>query len=314
MSTNSTQPRQPKGRPVGGQFAAKSNPEADVTLGGAPLKEVGRGQWEVTNTTSRELSTDGIDGGLHFRRIEIVPGGRADARAHAGAAARLMADSTGATYEDLIASLRDQEGDHVTVLTQSPRAKSVEATEGTVTVQDGGRVGLLNKGSKTKGHYLSGMSGCPRVLAVKSGYGGQMALAEMYRSFENQVPAVDPVSENVLTDIPFGTNGARSDVAAVFLMDHPGFEDTQDGRGCVFFATDRDPEDVVNGYFVAPAGSGLFSESGSFTTRQLQQWTGRVRDYRPDALDFKVAMKLADWAETQGSMLSVYEAIREASS
>ena len=33
MTTSSTaHPRQPKGQPTGGQFAAKSNPEADIEL------------------------------------------------------------------------------------------------------------------------------------------------------------------------------------------------------------------------------------------------------------------------------------------
>lgn len=36
MSTNDSQPRQPKGRPIGGQFAAKENPESDLDLGGTP--------------------------------------------------------------------------------------------------------------------------------------------------------------------------------------------------------------------------------------------------------------------------------------
>jgi len=37
MSTNDHQPRQPKGRPIGGQYAAKSNPESDIDLGGGQL-------------------------------------------------------------------------------------------------------------------------------------------------------------------------------------------------------------------------------------------------------------------------------------
>lgn len=319
-TTSSTQPRQPKGRPVGGQFATKENPEADTALDGAelgttahlePLKEISRGEWEVTNTTTRMLSNDPIDGGMHLRRMEIVPGGRPDARSHAGAAAILMTDRF--TQEDLLASLRERNGKHVTVLTQSPGSKSVTAREGTVIVQDDGKIGLMNKGSKVKGHYIAGVNGAPHVLGTRDGYGKQAELAEVYRSFEAQVPAVDPVSADQLDDIPLASytdGGPRSDVAAVFLMDHPGFDDSTDGRGSMFFATDRDPEDVVNGYFVAPPGSGLYSESGSFTTTQLQQRSGRVRGYRPGALTFKRAMDLADDAEERHSMRAAYREVQ----
>ena len=77
-------------------------------------------------------------------------------------------------------------------------------------------------------------------------------------------------------------------------------------------ATDRDPEDVVNGYFVAPPGSHLYSESGSFTTKQLATIAGRVRDYQPGRLTFKDAMELGYRSEEDG-MGCVYGALTAAS-
>jgi len=59
MSTN-TQPRQPRGTPVGGQFAGKSNPESEVALSpDEPEKIVlpdGTQEWRLNGRLHR---TDG---------------------------------------------------------------------------------------------------------------------------------------------------------------------------------------------------------------------------------------------------------------
>ena len=56
------------------------------------------------------------------------------------------------------------------------------------------------------------------------------------------------------------------------------------------------PAEVVNGYFVAPPGSGLESEHGSFMTGQLSRWGGRVKGFRPGSLSFRDAMELGEKA------------------
>ena len=52
----------------------------------------------------------------------------------------------------------------------------------------------------------------------------------------------------------------------------------------------------MNGYFVAPPGSGLESEHGSFMTGQLSRWGGRVKGFRPGSLSFRDAMELGEKA------------------
>ncbi len=311
MSTN-TQPRQPSGTPVGGQFAGKANPEPPDSLlepdhpEYPPLKESGRGRFVIADTVTRQLGTDHLDNGLAIRRTQITPGGEPDLRARAGAAAvaatETMPDFDAETF------LRERDAKRVTILLQQRYSKFVEVREGTVVVNSDG-IGLLDKGARTKGSYIIGREACPHVLAVRDGYGHAEELAASYRIAEELLPPVIPAG--TFEDIPnvsHLSDEPPSDVAAVFILDHPGFDSDQDGRGCVFFATDRDPEDVVNGYFVAPPGSQLYSESGSFTTKQLTTISGRVKDYRPGALTFKDAMDLGDRAEDAG-MRFVYNSI-----
>jgi hypothetical protein len=182
----------------------------------------------------------------------------------------------------------------------------VTAREGTI-VTLGEGLALLNKGSTTKGIYLRGRPGVPRVLGAQAGYGRAEALAADFRKSEAAVPEIDPAH---FEDIPVGDGESDppSAVVAAFVLDHPGFDGTQDGRGCVFFATDLDPEDVVNGYFVAPPGSGLESEHGSFYTKDLVRWGGRVKGFKPGSLSFRDAMNLGDKA-SDGDMGPAWAAI-----
>jgi len=58
MTTNSA--RQPKGRPVGGQFAAKSNPEAEVGLEAEqPVRQGGPDGTEAWSRNGQLHRTDG---------------------------------------------------------------------------------------------------------------------------------------------------------------------------------------------------------------------------------------------------------------
>ncbi len=57
--------------------------------------------------------------------------------------------------------------------------------------------------------------------------------------------------------------------------------------GCMFLATDYDPEnDIVNGYMWAPRGSGFASEHGSMYGSELKAVGGRIRDYTPGSMTF----------------------------
>lgn len=309
MDTN-TQPRQPKGAPIGGQFAGKANPESDVTLGdpqggSRPLREVARGQYMVTDTVMTELDREGP-----IRGVSLSLGGVPHRRAHAGAAALACTQREGPTVTyDNPELLRDLDGQHATVLIQEKASSSIYAREGTVLVQGDGSIALLNKGAKSKGFYLHGKRGSPYILGVRAGYGKQEELAAHYRQFEQDIPEVEAPT---FDDIPLSTGDEEppSEVAAVFIYDHPGFDGSQDGRGCAFFATDRDPEEVVNGYFIAPSSSGLYSEHGSFTVEDLKRHSGRVVDYQPGKLAFRDAMNLADTVSEADTMFPVWDAVR----
>lgn len=289
MSTN--QPRKPAGIPAGGQWAAMSHAENDVDLSPAkqpdrPLKQVSRGRWEVIDTVTEELSSAG---GL--TRTAFHVGGQPHRRARASMVGAIY--SAKDKGRDIEAELKDLDGKKVTVLTQN-KTGTVLASEGTLS-SGTSMVGLIDKGSQTKGVYLYGHDQCPRVLDYRLGYGHAEELAAEVRSIEDGVPEVEPAH---FDDIPVadGEGEPPSSIVAAFVFDHPGFDGDQDGRGCVFFATDRDPEEVVNGYFVAPPGSGLESENGSFKTEQLSLWGGCVKDFKPGSLSFRDAMKLGEQA------------------
>jgi hypothetical protein len=223
--------------------------------------------------------------------MAIHMGGQPHRKAAAKLASLLHEETWGRYVETDLAAL---EGRKATVLLQNARG-TVLAREGTIDSLNEGTLALLNKGSTTKGIYLSGRPGVPRVLRARAGYGHAEELAAEFRKSEAAVPEIEPAH---FEDIPVcdGESEPPSAVVAAFVLDHPGFDGTQDGRGCVFFATDRDPEEVVNGYFVAPPGSGLESEHGSFYTEDIAKWGGRVKGFEPGSLNFKDAMELGNKA------------------
>lgn len=198
-------------------------------------------------------------------------GGRPDLRARTSAAGRIL--QADRDPDEIRAGLASNQDAKVTALLQYSTG-TVEAVEGTIrsTGEDGGRPVLITKGSSTRGFYIDGRD-APAVLAWKDGYGGQEHLANVYRRAEESVPELE---ESHFEDIPVhdGNGEPPSSVQAAFVLTHPGFDGDQDGRGCVFFATDRDPEEIVNGYFVCPPRSSMTSEHGSFTTDQLSPGAG----------------------------------------
>lgn len=305
--SNFDQPRVAKGTPKrGGQWSSKHTSEAvgvDLAEPDAPdLKEISRGCFEVTDTSSKP------EPGANLIRISVR--GYPELKAHAGAAGSRYGQFT--SDRDLREELADMDGKKTSVLVQSQNG-SVQVREGTVGVgDDGSSVYLLAKGSHTKGTYLYGKPGAPRVLDWQVGYGHAVELAGKFRDVEADTPNL---VKSTFDDIPC-TEDRRDEVAAVFVIDHPGFDGDQDGRGCVFFATERDPEDVANGYFVCPPSSGLFSENGSFTVDQLSRWGGRVSGYRPGSLTFRDAMHLADLADPykeSSSMEPLWDALSKSS-
>jgi hypothetical protein len=72
----------------------------------------------------------------------------------------------------------------------------------------------------------------------------------------------------------------------MYLIDGPDFGEGS-APGCLFAATDVQAEDgIVNGYFWAPDGSGVFSEHGSMYFDDMKARGARVRHYQPGAMTF----------------------------
>lgn len=293
------------GVPSGGRFAPQTSSEAgdiglsEPTDGAAsvpsypPLKETGRGRFEVTETVSERPPADGRS--IAMTRMHI--GGQPHRRAHANLAG-LQAGRAMMGDRDIQDELQGMAGQKITVLTQGPSG-CVEAQEGTVIVDDQGAVGLVDKGASLKGRYIAGRAGGPHLLGFRKGYGKAEELATEYRSFEERVPALEKAH---FDDIPVRDNHSEppSAIHAAFVFDHPGFDESQDGRGCVFLATDQDPDEIVNGYMVASPRSGLTSEHGSFTTDQLSRWGGRVSGFEPGSMNFGDALELGNQSSPYG--------------
>lgn len=303
MST--IQPRRPAGIPVGGQFANKTRPEPGFSLpadeGAAPvgLSEVARGRFRLVGPDS---SGDMPSGGLPHERSKIGLVGLGMQRSVTGGA-----DGS----DELAERVALLDGEKATVLVEH-RNGVVEAVEGTVGVARSGSVWLRHKGAQTNADLLyPTRPGSPEVLDVEAGYGHAGTLAQRFAERLGRAPRLAPAS---FEGIPADDGGEPpSEVAAVFVFDHPGFDGDQDGRGCVFFATDRDPDnEIVNGYLVAPAGSGIESEHGSMREWTLRRHGGRVVSYRPGALSFSDAIALGNAASDDDDIESAWARLTDA--
>ncbi len=300
-TTQASRSRRPAGTPTGGQFAPEAHAEPEVTLAPPPpLHERERGVFEVVNTTVEHLE-DETDGGITISRAAIYPGGISHLRAETGLVSLAVERASGGqeAIEDtlrFIAAHRfgDANGDKVTVLVRSG-VGSVDAIEGRLTMSND-RIAIMQKGSSTKGFYLDrGLT----VLAIRRGYGHAPEMAAWYRNGAADLPHLEPATFDDIPDVSGVDDEPPSEIAAAFVLAHPGFDESSDGRGVVFFATDRDAENgIVNGYMACPSGSGLFSEHGSMYERDIKAWGGRVSTYQAGSLTFSDAIRLAEEAET----------------
>ena len=315
------QARQPAGVPVGGQFAvnAQAEPNLSLVTERPPLRETSRGVWEVVNATTEDRSADGDV----VRSLAVHMGGIAHRRAESGMVALRMQRAD--AFDEYPPELRQlaEDGSKVTALVRLPNG-DVEAREGTVFL-NGESIGLVNKGDRFgKGIWLydprrrTGV----KVLAVARGYGAQQPLADQYRSCAAESRSLGPAT---FGDIPEwdGNGEPPSEIAAVYVLNHPGFDGDQDGRGSVFFVTDFQPGDgspgcggagIVNGYGVYAAGSGLESEHGSMYASDLARFGGRVKGYKAGSHTFRQVMGLAKVADRDDDIEHVWESVRHATS
>lgn len=189
--------------------------------------------------------------------------------------------------------------------------------EGTVEEPVPGRVGVRLKGAQTKGVvlYNDAADAGNHVLAVQPGWGGAAQVAERFWQQSEAAPRLGPATFEDIPEVDCSDETAEppSAVAAAYVIDHPGFDGSEDGRGVVFLATDRQGgppgEGIVNGYMVCPAGSAMTSEHGSMYEADPARWGGRAADYRPGSLSFRDAMKLGRAAEDDDDIERTWDAI-----
>ena len=320
MSNESAPVRKPTGVPEGGQFDVNPHAQTSTTLAPVrpPLKEGKRGVFEVVDTLSETLDS----GGDRVVTTRIHMGGMPNLKAQAHMAGKRMERSE---QPDALRNKLDslaKKGSKATLLLQG-RLGSITAREGTLMVTADGCTALVNKGAKNgAGIYLIGHGANQTLLGICQGYGGAQALANQYQSYADELPELEPAT---FDEIPEAAEDQEppSEVAAVYVFDHPGFEPSQDGRGSLFFVTDFQPGDgsdqpygagIVNGYGVYSGDSGLQSEHGSMYARDLKRWGGRVKGYQPGSHTFKDAMFFGLVADRNDDIEACWESVKAASS
>lgn len=295
------------GAPDGGQYAveAKTAPTTTLTPTRLALKETSRGVFQVVNATSEE-----VEHGGPVRQIKFHMGGKADLRAQSHVAALRMerAEQTDAIHGK-VAYLADRTS-KVSMIIATPNG-DVDVREGTLKRGEHGGLVLMNKGSSTKGVRLNEKA---RILGVEPGYGKAQALAADFDTYRADVPELEPATFDGIPDC--GDDEPPSDIAAVYVFDHPGFEPSQDGRGSVFFVTDFMPGDgdegIVNGYGVYPGDSGLASEHGSMYAGDLKRWGGRVKGYQAGSHTFTDAIAFGRAADRENDIEACWSSVRAA--
>lgn len=311
MSTQA-QARDPKGIPTGGRFAATARTEAGTALAGGShppiVQRHTRGEFTVVETGMRDVPS-GTPGVL---RTVIQIGGFPEVSAQTGTAALRMERSE---QVDAITGRLAQlaEGSSKASVLYRTRSGDVIAKEGTLTVRDG-EIVMWDKGTGKTGQWMTGASSAKQILAVAPGYGGSQGLADRFWALAASVPELEPATFDGIPEWD-GDGEPPTDIAAVYVFNHPGFDGTQDGRGSVFFATDVQGEDgIVNGYGVYSPTSGLTSEHGSMYTADLKRWGGRVSGYQPGSHTWSDVRGLARAADAygDGDIEQVWQSVTDA--
>jgi hypothetical protein len=238
--------------------------------------------------------------------ITIHIGGAPWLNTRHGAAARLVSEGTRDVVRQEVRDL-SLAGEKMTLLIEdSGTVRALETSGGGQHGQAAEPI-LWVKGSKGSYYLLNKLN----ILAVKKGYGKQDAIAAEFDKLAEQTPVTE---KSTWDDLPVQEDDGDpiNTIAAVYLIDGPDFGNGKE-PGCLFFATDLQPEDedrpesggIINGYFWAPSDAGLLtSESGSFYTRDIRSKSGRVRDYTPNSLTYRNAMTLpTDRAEGYKALL-----------
>lgn len=246
------------------------------------LKKISNGVWQIADTVAEELGSEDVPGAT-VTRIAMHLGGREDLRARNLAIAALFDESF-----DMLVDAAAARVDPVTALCLE-KSGSVYAREGKL-IRYKDAPFLLKKGSRDRGWPLASLN----PIAVAAGYGKQEELAGLWAVTARKVPAIGKATVDGIPE--YDSDAPAPDIAAVFLLEHPGFGGGP-GHGCLFFATDVQPPEergedaIVNGYLWVPEDFEGESEHGSFYLEQLRRWGGRLTGWRPGHLTFAQVME-----------------------
>jgi hypothetical protein len=285
-----------------GEFGNHNHPEGDIILSARDgdqeftlRKSHENGIFQVANDQTDPPPVKTEYGFQHTIRM----GGITHANVRARAIAELF-DGEAATDEarELVEASKK-----VTLLTMSPNG-TMHAHEGTGAIAQTDAI-LLKKGSRTRGYTFDKMT----ILGSAEGYGKGEQLLAQYTAAAAQVPVVDEATFDGIPDTSDSEEEPPNDIAAMYLIDGPDFGEGS-APGCLFAATDVQAEDgIVNGYFWAPDGSGVYSEHGSMYFDDMKARGARIRHYQPGALNFSDMM-----TDTLGTTRAeAYSAVKAAS-
>lgn len=277
--------RQPKGTPVGGQFAPDRKPGGGDLA--SPLSELPapnptsqRGVWDIEHASKPKP----VDRGNGVISTTFSVAGEPSAQTDV--AARVVAYPKPENLDETITAAIES-GEPVTVLKVGEGmfgGRFPQIIQGKL-FQGSRGLGFLPTGKRTQGFTLKG------PLDVIPG-NKPAAVAELNRRWYDStgIPPTEPLTIDAL-------RSASEENPIAVLYTHPGFGDGPT-PGCVWYidyyeAEDDDPDNgIAGGYLYCPPESGLFSEHGSTYAKDILK-SGALVSTKPK-VNFEGMTKLPD--------------------
>jgi hypothetical protein len=230
--------------------------------------QVNSGTWNLASPVA-EWQREG-----EFRVQEFGLGSKTFANARVDAAAAAWKDTrpeeVEAAYEWLDGGF---EPDKKVSFMARDRKGAIVSIEGR-TYLAGDQPAVILKNQRAQALYIEKNF---EVLAIRDGYGHTEQLAGELAQVGESIPVVAPVNlDGIPGEEDWDDSGEPPNaVAAAFIVDGPKFPgESGDVSACVFFATDHQDGEILNGYFWAHGESGLYSEHGSMYVSELKQRGG----------------------------------------
>ncbi len=277
--------RQPRGTPIGGQFAEGRKPSGgDLTspIADFPAAEPTsqRGVWSIEHASKPKPVDRG--NGMTSTMISVAGEPSAQTDIAARVAAYPVPENLDETIAAAIASnetvtvLKVGEGYFGGSFPQIIQGKLFNGSRG---------VGFLPTGKRTQGFVLK------NPLDIIPG-NKPAAVAELNRRWYEStgLPATEPLTLDAL-------RGASEENPIAVIYTHPGFDGDGPTPGCVwyidYYEEDEDQEPgtgIAGGYLWCPDDSGLFSEHGSTYAKDILKG-GALVPKKPN-VNFKGMMDL----------------------